>query len=84
MAEFRDGITFPGSFCGGERKVYLKGKADVDVTEDAAQPVVVETSMGDIKVLGTAFNVSVYDERTMAATLEKGSICYLKDSRKGC
>ena len=29
------------------------------------------------------FNVSVYDERMIAATLEKGSICYLKDTRKG-
>jgi transmembrane sensor len=76
-------LRFPVYFAGGERKVYLKGEAYFDVTEDAARPFVVETSMGDIKVLGTAFNVSVYDERTMAATLEKGSICYLKDSRKG-
>ncbi len=76
-------LRFPVHFAGGERNVYLKGEAYFDVAKDSAHPFVVKTSMGDIKVLGTAFNVSVYDERMIAATLEKGSICYLKDTRKG-
>lgn len=76
-------LRFPVHFAGRERNVYLKGEAYFDVAKDSAHPFVVKTSMGDIKVLGTAFNVSVYDERMMAATLEKGSICYLKDTRNG-
>ena len=76
-------LRFPVHFTGGERRVYLKGEAYFDVVKDVVHPFVVETSMGNIKVLGTAFNVSIYDEQTMAATLEKGSICYLKDNREG-
>ena len=76
-------LKYPVVFPGSERRVMLEGEAYFDVVKDSAHPFVVKTSMGDIKVLGTAFNVSVYDERMIAATLEKGSICYLKDTRKG-
>ena len=67
-------LRFPVHFAGGERKVYLKGEAYFDVTEDAARPFVVETSMGDIKVLGTSFNVMTYRGRTIT-TLVEGKVC---------
>lgn len=76
-------LRFPVHFSEGDRKVYLKGEAYFDVKKDVAHPFVVSTSAGDIKVLGTAFNVSAYDEKAIAATLEKGSICYLRDSLDG-
>ena len=76
-------LRFPVHFSEGDRRVYLRGEAYFDVKKDAAHPFVVSTSVGDIKVLGTAFNVSAYDEKAIAATLEKGSICYLRDSLDG-
>lgn len=51
------------------------------MNKDFVHPFVVSTSMGDIKVLGTAFNVSVYNKKSIVATLEEGSICYLKNSQ---
>ncbi len=74
-------LRFPVHFAGKERKVYLKGEAYFDVAKDFVHPFVVSTSMGDIKVLGTAFNVSVYNKKSIVATLEEGSICYLKNSQ---
>ena len=76
-------LRFPITFVGDRRSVEIEGEAYFEVAKDEGKPFHVLAKGVDIKVLGTAFNVSVYDERTMAATLEKGSICYLKDSRKG-
>ena len=76
-------LRFPVTFVGDRRSVEIEGEAYFEVAKDEGKPFHVLANGADIKVLGTAFNVSVYDERTMAATLEKGSICYLKDSRKG-
>ncbi|MFR3329059.1 MAG: FecR family protein [Odoribacter splanchnicus] len=68
-------LTFPPVFAGNERKVRLVGEAFFEVTPDTARPFIVATARMDIKVLGTSFNVSVYeDEETVHTTLVKGSV----------
>lgn len=68
-------LTFPPAFAGNERKVRLVGEAFFEVTPDTARPFIVTTACMDIKVLGTSFNVSVYeDEETVHTTLVKGSV----------
>ena len=68
-------LTFPQAFAGNERKVQLTGEAYFEVTPDTARPFIVATARMDIKVLGTSFNVSAYeDEETVHATLVKGSV----------
>lgn len=69
-------LKYPVKFTGEERKVYLEGEAYFEVVKDA-KPFIVNTTLGDIKVLGTSFNVKAYQEEDkMAATLVSGKICY--------
>src|SRR6185295_18900551 len=42
------------------REVSLTGEAFFDVTKDSSHPFIIHTSVMDIKVLGTAFNVRSY------------------------
>lgn len=69
-------ITFPSNFDGKERKVLAKGELFFDVTENKSQPFVVETPTGNIRVLGTAFNIHCYKDEVPMTTLVRGKIAY--------
>ena len=67
-------LKYPVQFVGEERKVFLEGEAYFIVAKDSL-PFVVSTSRGDIRVLGTTFNVKSYDEEiAMQATLVEGKV----------
>ena len=67
-------LKYPVQFVGKERKVFLEGEAYFVVTKDSI-PFVVSTSRGDIRVLGTTFNVKAYEEEiAMQATLVEGKV----------
>ena len=67
-------LKFPVNFRGDRREVVLNGEAYFNVTKSSV-PFIVKTSEMDIKVLGTSFNVSVYeDDGTVIATLVSGSV----------
>lgn len=71
-------LICPAEFIGGKRGVYLNGEATFDVTRNEKQPFVVSTSVMNITVLGTKFNVSSYsDDENVTATLCRGSISAL-------
>lgn len=72
-------LRFPLRFTGNERRVFLKGEAYFDVRNNQAKPFIVATDMGEIRVYGTAFNISAYGKESIAATLERGSISYQTD-----
>ena len=72
-------ITFPSSFDGKERKVVAKGELFFDVAEDKSHPFIVETPIGNIRVLGTAFNVHCYKDEMPMTTLVRGKIAYSLD-----
>lgn len=68
-------LTYPTNFNGDQRKVKLKGEAFFDVAKDAQKPFIVELESMDIKVLGTSFNISNYEEdKTECVTLVSGSV----------
>lgn len=69
-------ITFPSSFDGKERKVMVKGELFFDVAENKSHPFIVETPIGKIRVLGTAFNVHCYKDEMPMTTLVRGKIAY--------
>lgn len=70
-------LSFPKTFTGAERIVQLKGEAFFKVAKDANQPFIVQTTNGQIKVLGTEFNVRAYDqESTTAVEVEEGSVAF--------
>src|SRR5690554_55917 len=67
-------VQYPEDF-NSLRAVYLTGEAYFDVAQNQKEPFVVETSEFLIKVLGTRFVVTDYDEGSVAETiLESGEI----------
>ncbi|ANH79771.1 hypothetical protein A8C56_01200 [Niabella ginsenosidivorans] len=68
-------LFYDQSFGNNTREVTLEGEAYFDVVKDAAHPFIVHTSLMNIKVLGTVFNVRAYkNEENMQATLLRGSV----------
>jgi transmembrane sensor len=70
-------FKFPQQFISSakERKVFLRGEAFFDVSKDKNHPFVVEAGEIDVKVLGTKFNVSAYqNDDEIATTLVEGSV----------
>lgn len=78
-------LKFPVQFIGDQREVFLSGEAYFEVAHNAVRPFVVNTSLGKIKVLGTAFNVQDYhNERQVVTTLVNGKVQYFDGSGKSC
>ena len=68
-------LTYPVRFAGKRRLVALEGEAYFDVAADAKRPFVVRTHLGEITVLGTAFNVNAYtDSHVCYTTLVRGKV----------
>lgn len=67
-------FSYPSEF-RNERVVELKGEAYFDVV-DMAEPFVVKSSFGEVKVLGTEFNMKAYENDPFETTLVKGSVLF--------
>ncbi|WP_341840602.1 FecR family protein [Chitinophaga caseinilytica] len=69
-------LRYPTAFVGPERVVELTGEAYFEVAKDASRPFVVKTDGGtDVKVTGTHFNVSAYEEQpAQVVTLLEGAV----------
>jgi transmembrane sensor len=68
-------LRYPKSFHGKTREVHLSGEAFFDVTHNKNHPFIVSTSEINIRVLGTAFNVSAYpDDPVITTTLVRGRV----------
>lgn len=67
-------LRYPSYFEGKDRNVELEGEAYFEVTKNE-KPFIVHTSNLDIKVLGTSFNISAYEEDSQVnATLVNGKV----------
>lgn len=69
-------LTYPASITDrGMREVTLSGEAYFEVAKDKDHPFIVHTGRQDVKVLGTHFNISSYnDEPQTITTLLEGSV----------
>lgn len=68
-------ITFNNNFKNGSRQLFLEGEGYFSVKKDPENPFVVNTSLINVKVLGTEFNLKAYsDEKSVAVTLVNGSL----------
>ncbi len=69
-------LKYPICFKGNVRKVYLKGEAYFEVAKDSEHPFIVDVNgRSDVKVLGTKFNVSAYENKAeIMTTLLEGSV----------
>lgn len=71
---------YPGRF-DEERVVELEGEAYFDVVP-GEKPFIVKSPYGDVKVMGTKFNVKAYDEGLFATTLVSGSVIFTSTDGK--
>jgi ferric-dicitrate binding protein FerR (iron transport regulator) len=71
----RSTIRYPKNFTKRNRQVILSGEAFFDVSPDKLHPFFVTTATQRIKVTGTRFNVSAYeDEGSISVALVSGNI----------
>lgn len=69
-------LKYPVKFiAGATRHVFLTGEAYFEVTKNKKMPFVVSANKMDVKVLGTHFNISAYqDEEAITTTLVEGKV----------
>ena len=67
-------LYYSNEMKGKVREVMLEGEAYFDVAKDAERPFIVKADDMSIKVLGTRFTVSAFDDGPVTAYLEEGSI----------
>ena len=70
-------LIYPAQFAGKRRMVILEGEAYFEVTKDEEHPFVVRTHLGEVTVLGTAFNVNAYRDASVCyTTLVHGKVSF--------
>lgn len=76
-------LHIPANFSHSPREISLEGEAFFDVAHDARRPFVIHTSLMDIKVLGTAFNIKAYpaDASTETSLLTGSVEVLVKDGK---
>lgn len=61
-------FSYPTVFTGNQRKVELDGEAYFEVSPDKERAFSVHTSKGDVRVLGTHFNLEAYSNTDVLKT----------------
>ena len=54
-------VTYPSSFLGNERRIFIEGEVFAEVAKNPEQPFIISSGDVDVKVLGTTFNFKAYD-----------------------
>ncbi len=68
-------LRYPVQFMGKTRQVELTGEGYFEVAHNPKQAFIIKARDTEVKVLGTKFNVSTYDdEEFIATTLVEGSV----------
>lgn len=68
-------LKYPTVFTGKERHVELTGEAYFEVAKNKARPFTVSAGKTDVKVLGTHFNITAYqDDPVSKTTLLEGAV----------
>lgn len=76
-------LTFSNDFNSANRIVFLDGEAYFDVKKNDDHEFIVKTNTVDVKVHGTAFNVSAYSEsKNIDVFLQRGSVSIHKTDVK--
>lgn len=68
-------LTFPKKFSSNQRLVKAAGEVYFEVSHDASRPFVVSSRGLEVRVLGTKFNLSAYDNNpSVSVALVEGSV----------
>lgn len=75
-------LTFSGGFSDRKREVTLRGEGYFDIKHDASRPFIVHTGKIKTTVLGTAFNISAYDQdQRVIVSVTRGKVM-VQDEQK--
>lgn len=76
-------LRYTEGFGKANRTLDLQGEAYFEVAKNEEIPFIVHTNEQEIRVLGTAFNISAYsDEPLLKTTLQEGSLTVSTDRQK--
>lgn len=76
-------LEFPSSFTGNRRMVNLSGEMFIEVAKDSGKPFFVNTPGFQVKVYGTQFNISAYqDNDAQSVVLVSGSVSFTTGNKK--
>lgn len=67
-------LRFPSRFYGRQREVYVEGEAYFKVAKDPAHPFIVHTTLTQVQVLGTSFNINTYETGNVKTALVEGKV----------
>lgn len=77
-------VTWPESFTGRERRIFLDGEVTAKVAKDAEHPFIIRSGDIDVRVHGTTFNFKSYRNNTLVEMmLLEGSVSMDIHSEKG-
>jgi ferric-dicitrate binding protein FerR (iron transport regulator) len=65
-----------------ERHVVLKGMAHFEVAPNAEAPFIIETQQGTVRVLGTGFDVTAYNDGEFDVTVSHGKVEVKRNQQK--
>lgn len=77
-------LIYPSEFEKDKREIYVNGEIYLEVVHDENKPFIVKTSGCDVKVLGTSFNITAYqDDNLQSIVLAEGKVAVTlnEDSR---
>lgn len=75
-------ITYPVAFTGNSRRVKLTGQGYFEVAKNKKKPFYVDVNQTEIKVLGTHFNISAYnDDGRNTTTLLEGAVQVTRNNK---
>lgn len=72
-------LRFPQQFQADNRTIYVNGEIYLEVKKDATRPFYVKTSQMDIRVLGTSFCVTAYQEEEAQSVVLKEGLVAVND-----
>ena len=64
-------LTVPGNFRDGDRSVQFEGQGYFDVASIEERPFIVQTTLADVRVLGTEFDVDAHAEAAQMQVVVK-------------
>lgn len=62
-------VIYPSDFGKDKREILVEGEVYLEVAKDPTRPFFVKTKKFDVKVLGTTFNVSAYNDDEIASVV---------------
>ncbi len=76
-------LEYPAAFTGNKRELKLEGEAFFEVFHNREKPFVVHLRSGDVRVLGTSFNIRSYlGDSEMFTSVSTGKVAFVPAARQ--